>query len=899
MTTSQPVERALELPSGAEFRRCALQVNPARYSKKHRGIDIDLSEKEHAEAMVAEAVSLGISILAITDHNDVRSIPHFREAASGVDVEVFPGFELTSQDGVHVLCIYSPTTTQDQLIRCLGNFGVMGSSTTDEANLSDFAFADVLDKVHEQGGIAVAAHATNDSGLFRVLTGASCIKAWRHPELLAVQIPGAVDDLPYAERQIIKNKNADYRRPHAAENDLAVATINAKDVVEPKDLNDPSATCWIKMSEVSIEGLRQAFLDPGSRVRLNEHTPDEHAELVALTWETAGFLEHAAIRFNSNLNVLVGGRGTGKSTIIESIRAVLGLEPIGAAAGRVHHGIVRDVLRNGTKISLVVRVPHPTPRQYVIEKTIPNPPIVRDEAGQVSSLSPKDIVPRIEVFGQHEISELTGSGEMLTRILRRFVDRDTTVTRRKLDLRGELQKNRSGLLDALAESNRISDRLDTLPSLEETLERFSESGLEEKLGHQSSIVKEERLLATIPERLEPLRGCLETLLQETPIDRTFISSKVTEPLPNRDVLHRLDDILRDLERRLVVVSKDLAAALDEADLQFETVKGEWNIRKAESQKAYDKTLRELQRTGIDGEEFIQLRRQIEDLKPLRDRQDVVKRTVEEYRIRRRNLLADWGDLANAEFRLLAKASKRVGKKLHDRVKIDVTVAGNREPLYELLRNRLGGRLTPVFERLEHTEAFSVVDFVEACREGPETLQSHYDLTPKQAEHLARVPEETLMQIEELNLPSTTSIQLNTAAAGKPASWQDLSTLSSGQKATAVLFLLLLDSDAPLIIDQPEDDLDNRFISEGIVPRMREEKQRRQFIFSTHNANIPVLGDAELIAGLSTEGDGKDIQVHIDPKHLGSIDSRTVRQLVEEILEGGRDAFERRRRKYGF
>ena len=113
-----------------------------------------------------------------------------------------------------------------------------------------------------------------------------------------------------------------------------------------------------------------------------------------------------------------------------------------------------------------------------------------------------------------------------------------------------------------------------------------------------------------------------------------------------------------------------------------------------------------------------------------------------------------------------------------------------------------------------------------------------------------------MQIEELELQPTTTIQLNTAAAGEPPSWQPLSALSTGQKATAVLLLLLLESDSPLIIDQPEDDLNNRFITDGVVPRMREEKRRRQFVFSTHNPNIPVLGDAELILGLSPSGDAQ-------------------------------------------
>jgi hypothetical protein len=81
--------------------------------------------------------------------------------------------------------------------------------------------------------------------------------------------------------------------------------------------------------------------------------------------------------------------------------------------------------------------------------------------------------------------------------------------------------------------------------------------------------------------------------------------------------------------------------------------------------------------------------------------------------------------------------------------------------------------------------------------------------------------------------------------------------------------------------------------------MRGEKRRRQFLFSTHNANIPVLGDAELIIGLTTSSAHNDVHGRIPPEHMGSIDSKAVRELVEEILEGGKTAFEMRRLKYGF
>ena len=158
---------------------------------------------------------------------------------------------------------------------------------------------------------------------------------------------------------IVENKNPDYCRDYPVGEELAIAVVNARDIVKPNDLDDPSATCWIKMSEISVEGLRQAFLDPGSRIRLNpqegELETQDHAELVAITWE-GGFLDGAAVHFNPNLNVLLGGRGAGKSTVIESVRYVLGLEPIGEDALKAQQGIVRQVLRSGTKISLRVRI---------------------------------------------------------------------------------------------------------------------------------------------------------------------------------------------------------------------------------------------------------------------------------------------------------------------------------------------------------------------------------------------------------------------------------------------------------------------------------------------------------------------------------------------------------------
>ncbi len=893
MSGNDVIADALQLASGARFVRCALQVNPHHYSGTFRGEQHADGPEAYTRAIIDAARELAISVLAVTDHNSVSDISAFRSAATGTDVTVMPGFELESTDGIHVLCIYSPDTAVDQMERFLGEFGVR--DTEPSSSQCEYDFAGILSKVKEQSGITIAAHSTGEKGLLRALHGQARSRAWHREDLLAVQIPGSMDDLSDDVRQIIRNKDPEYRRDHR------IAFLNARDVATPEDLSDGSATCWIKMSEVAnCESLRQAFLDPASRIRLNtDRIPEGHSELVALAWEGGGFLDGAAIHFNQNLNVLIGGRGTGKSTVIESLRYVLGLEPRLQSALRTHQEIVRHVIKPGTKLSLLVRSHRPAEAEYRIERTVPNPPVVKNETGEVLKLLPKDILPSIEVFGQHEISEMTSSRERLTSLLQRFVQSDASLNQGKAEVKQALAKTRQSIIQARSELLDIEDRLGELPRLEQTLQRFQEAGLEDRLRDQSLLVREERILRSIPERTQVFRETLETLHQELPIDTTLLSKEAVADLPGGDILVDAAGVLQQLSTDIEAISQRLGEALERSEQGIEAVRRRWLHRKGEVDAEYQRILRELQKSAVDGEEFIRLRRDIENLKPLADRRELLDRLLEEHSQRRRQLLAEWEDLKAREFRGLNRAASKVSSALRNRVKVEVFNADNRQPLRDLLVETIGGRLSQTLDTLDQAEDFSLPELVEACRRGSENVRQKYGLTPRQAERLAEAPESTLMQIEELDLPSTTDLKLNIASQGEQPKWSSLEQLSKGQKATAVLLLLLLESDAPLVIDQPEDDLDNRFITEGVVPRIREEKRRRQFVFSTHNANIPVLGDAELILGLDASGEALEGRAFIAREHMGSIDSRPVRALVEEVLEGGKSAFEIRRRKYGF
>ena len=886
---SSPLARAQALPNGARFYRCALQVNPFAYLQRHGKQTTFDTEKDYNQAIVDACLRNNIEVVAVTDHYRFEHSQALVRALRSAGIFVFPGFEAVTKDGVHFLCLFD-LDQEDTLERIIGDCGVHDKSEVSPTGKLDSI--ELLSHAKDWKAMCIAAHVEEGGGLLYRLRGKPRANVWKSTDLLACAIRGRIEDAPEGIRTILLNKDPAHKRKRA------VAVINASDVIDPTDLEKESASCFIKMSEISVEALRQAFLDSDSRIRLNgDPEPEPHAEFVALAWE-GGFLRDTCVHFNSNLNVLVGGRGAGKSTLIESLRYALGMTPLGDDARSAHKGVIQKVLGPGTKISLSVRSHKPAPRHYTIERSVPNPPVVKDDRGDVLTLTPSDVIPNVEIYGQHEVSELTKSREKLTHLLGRFVDSDPNRTAAKAGIQRDLERSRRRIVGATREIDSLSERLEALPALEETERRFREAGLEERLKEKSLVLREGKVFESIEERVSSFRTLRKQLHRSLPIDVRFLAPERLAELPNSDVLGELSAILEKLSEDMGSVEGHMDAALSESDQAIRVTRGKWEGRRKAIEEDYEKKLRDLQQENIDGSDFIQLRQQIEDLQPLREEMGRLSQELGQSVAERRNLLADWEDAKAEEYREFRAAARKVSRKLRNRVRVEVSMAGNREPLERLLRE-VGGNLSAALDRLRSVDQLSLVDLAQRCREGREALITHYSLPTGAAQRIASAGSELFMRIEELDLPATTKIELNTAPDGVPPTWQTLEALSTGQKATAVLLLLLLESEAPLVVDQPEDDLDNRFISDGVVPIMRQEKRRRQFVFSTHNANIPVLGDAELILGLSASGEGGEGRATIDRRHMGSIDAKPVCELVEEILEGGKDAFEIRRSKYGF
>lgn len=321
MKAEKTSDEILAQPSGARFYRCALQVNPFAYLKRHSKPLPCASEAEYNQQIVDACKTAGIEVIGLTDHYRIRESISLIQAAETAGLTVFPGFEAESKDGVHFLCLFEPGTTPDVIQAKINDCGV--HSDAEPSPSGKYDCEELLAEAVRWGGVCIAPHVIKEKGLLRVLKGQTRVRVWRNPLLLACSIPGRVKGAPEDLRPILDNTDAQHRRERMP------AILNAEDVSSPSDFSKPGTVTLIKMSRTSVEGLRQGFIDPETRVRLvgdSERTP--HSEILHIGWQ-GGFLDGDEVRLNENLNVLIGGRGSGKSTLVESIRYVLGLSPLG------------------------------------------------------------------------------------------------------------------------------------------------------------------------------------------------------------------------------------------------------------------------------------------------------------------------------------------------------------------------------------------------------------------------------------------------------------------------------------------------------------------------------------------------------------------------------------------
>jgi ABC-type lipoprotein export system ATPase subunit len=878
----------------AQFWKCALQVNPAGYLQ-YRGAEQPLSEDEYNQQLLNIALENQIKVIGIADHGNVDAVDSIRRLMNEHDIIVFPGFEIASTEKAHFVCLFPEETTTTQLNRYLGELGL--SDPSDGVRPSRYGGQEILRRVEELNGFSYAAHCTDASGVLRQ----NLVHVWQDRLLKAAQIPGSMEDLKNEQnqgyRQILLNKDPNYRR------EIPVAIINAKDVASPEDLANPKASCLIKMTRPSFESFKLAFQDPGSRVRLNSDRSEKYFSRIEKLKITGGYLDGIEIDFSEHLNAIIGGRGTGKTTLLESLRFVLGIQPIGQAARKQHSEIVKENLgRSKARVEVVVRSSQMNGRRFKVARRYGEDPVVVDEEGNPSSFSPNELLPGIELYGQNEIYEIAQDPASQGLLLSRFLDKGEGNDEEKImEAVNRLKENRKKLLDAQKSVADLEDEVARIPKLEEKIRQFKSLGIEEKLKIVPLLETERRLLHRVEaEELPHLNGAFESVRENLP-DLTFLSANVVDRLPHKEdlisVRKKIDGLKGKAEDLLSQWQSFYEGNSQEVFKLLETIREEI----AKEDEKLEKTFKELPaaegKTGRQvGIEFQNLLKDVERIRPKKALIENSTKLLSELSRQRQTTLNDLSEIRSERAARVERSLKKLSRKLQGKMRLTVDPESDRQPIVDFLLacnmdNVGAGRLKWVFD----AEDFSPVKLAQRIRQGADALQSAgWGITQTVTDALARLPQEKVLSLEEIELPDCVSIELNTAHEGAE-NYRSIDRLSTGQQCTAILHLLLLQNKDPLIMDQPEDNLDNAFIADRIVTELRSAKISRQFIFATHNANIPVFGDAEWIGVLEASDD----RAVIPPGHQGAIDVSDIKEKAAEILEGGRDAFNQRKYKYGF
>ena len=877
----------------ARFWRCALQVNPSGYQSKYRGGEHGLDETTYNQKVLEQCLALDIKVVGIADHGSVDAIDSLRAFLEPNGIVVFPGFEIASSEKIHMVCLFPEGTSKDHLNRYLGKMSL--TDATETILPSSKTCLDLAQIIFDLGGFWFAAHMTGANGLLRLnQDGGGLQHIWKTETLVkAGQIPGSPDDLPLNYKQIVLNKDPNYRREHR------IALLNAKDVAKPEDLADPCSSCWIKMTRPSFESFTTAFKDPDSRIRLGQ-LPEAHYSRLEDLHFYGGYLDGIEIELSNHLNAVIGGRGTGKSTLIEFLRYVLDVPPRAATARRQHEDIVKANLGAGGRIELAVISCAQNGRRYGVSRRYGEPPIVKDDMGQVSSLQPRDLLPRVEIYGQNEIFELARDPASQSAILNRFLPGGSTLPNELGAIAKKLGENRDKLLASARQKDELQAQVARLPKLTEQVLQFKSLGLESKLGLVPQLEREKQLSKRVTEELGRVAEGLASLEDSLP-DTAFLSEKALDGLPHGDALAKmraaLDALNTELSARLVALRKLHGDTATITNSQQDILKTQLDAESAALEKVFASLPAFAGKPGRDvGRAYQELLREIEAIRPSEIRVITIDKLVTELDSQRRNLLDEFYRLRDQRSDELRKAVKKLNQKLDGKLRLTLKIGAQRKSLKEFLLQIPGLGEKKVAWIDQSGDDLTITALVKAIREGEnaiKTLTWDWGIQNSAVEALCRLDRGQVFELEEIDLQDRTEIELNIAHEGEL--FKPLDQLSTGQQCTAILHLLLLENDDPLIMDQPEDNLDNAFIAERIVTQLRGAKTERQFLFATHNANIPVFGDAEWIGIFSADGS----HAHMTAEAQGSIDVPAIRERVAEILEGGREAFSQRKEKYGF
>lgn len=893
---------------GARFYKCALQVNPASYANAYQR-DHGLSEEDYNKAILEKCKTNKIEVVGLADHGSVDSSLSLRRKLEDGGIIVFPGFEISSSEKIHMVCLYPSETDSSSLNKYLGQ--IMGDTTPklgdESTHPSSLSSKDIAKKILEiQNGFWFAAHMTGRNGLLRLSGAGDNYKhLWKEEEwFLAGQIPGTIDNLEEAKdpdirkyKDIIENNNPAYKRQRP------IAVINAKDVYKPEDLDESAASCLVKMTYPRMDSFRNAFYDYESRIRLNTQLEESYqAQIISVSWEESRFFKNESLAFSKSLNAIIGGHGTGKSTLIESIRYALDISPKATKNADLENTYNELCKRNlgGSKVSLRVQSHTQHQRKFTVKRRYGEPPEIFDDEDTLSNLTVDNILPNIEIYSQNEILEIARDRKAQIEIVNRFLP-DAGVHKQKIaGIKERLVKNRRKLQDALENKDSLERGQNQVSSVREEIEQFKKLGIEEKLKNLGLLAREEQIIKRCRGQITRIISWLKEFQELFSLE--FIDHGQLTDFPNKGIMEKIAYELDVLQTTFSAKISELNAAVKASAESVEREISTWDEAKRKMREELIGIIAQLPNQGGKSgqeiaEQFTHLQEKLSSLEAKKPDYSKVQTLVAALEKDRKVLVSEYKDVFFQRSSEMEGIIRELNAgALKNKINIELKKAGIRDKLKEFLQ-RIEGIGKTRIEWIDKADDVFPATLAEMIKnKDKDALFRKYKsngLTSGVAQKIIDISEPKRMELEEVELEDKINIYLNVKHEEGEPDFHILDNLSTGQKCIAILNILLLENQDPLIMDQPEDNLDNAFIAQRIVKDLREYKDKRQFIFATHNANIPVNGDADLIAVLQNQEDSDHIE------KVGSIDEPEVKISSTRILDGGETAFKMRKEKYGF
>lgn len=856
------------------------------------------------EIWLKSAKESGLNAVVVSDHNSVGFIKKIEDIKNQFEeknkFKVFYGIEVcVSADFTHILIIFDDSmgvrAIEDAVIGCLGltrdNWG----------NTGEYVTEDNLKKLCNEYGnriFVIPAHFASNKGLGR--SNINAIKRYQDfVKFSAVEVRTEEDVREYNNKV---SANVINDAPLISGSDNPLPSDRTKHSVK----GFGKIFTWVKVSRLSFEGLRQVFIDSEYRSinylelqRLGEdYNPNDISfnYIAGLKFTGISHMTDLNMRFSPHLNCIVGGRGSGKSTIVDAINYGVGNERDLAKCT-----LLDKTLEKNGSITTYFNFGNSKPYQINLSRSGKHTSLtVEDDNGQVKECP--DF--KIDFYGQKEIFRLIDDDSDVER-----QDRSPLIKMIDDKVSAELFLYKGNIEDALSKLNSLSNeyinnqkKLKEMPEIkaqiekfEAILNKFKASGIDEARYEYEMI---RTLIQSNAEKLNSEKQILGSFINDIKKLNQYFEqddANLLKMFNNRGVDYSVTSQLKDLNIKIIECLDEKLKTVKciEESFSDSTLHTELIDRKDKYQAALN-TIHDVDRDSINSiQNQLQKNRAFyEDLKKLQIMQENLEKSIEVAI----DIFVDKRIELSAKRREVIKGLELEGIKIDldifehvSRWKANLQKEFGKEGIFDSDFTKLSAWVLSPNNNFENYKRF--IKFLLVDKSGD--LNNCCDLVFDQRFKRLwsdKQKNDTLSSLVRIVPEDKVNIKIIESSEEI-----DINDGSPGQKSAAILAFILNSGDNPLIIDQPEDDLDNSLIYSLIVKSIRRMKCKRQIIIVTHNPNIPVLGDAEGIFILDRNSDGK--VTFRKEKGVGGIEEKLIREGICEIMEGGEFAFKKREEKY--